>query len=402
MSIFDEAQPASYAGQSFLMIRSSSSGGRKDVLNEFPNSNLQVVEDLGLRPRTFNVEAIINEDPTNNNYIPRRDNFLRVLEKGGRDLLNHPLYGAIDNIVVRSFTLIEDFNDLGAARFSIVFAISDTPGTPIASTDTLSIVSNAGIEAFDDITDNISEVLVIGSFFPANFTAAVEKVNEIVDEFARNTEFLQVAEDAIDQFSLELSELSANVTTLVNNPTALANSIGGLFQTVNGLYSTIEATFEVIKRFFDFAAQDEKTPILQNTAGRIQRARNQNLLNSQIRGQSLVLNYVNAAQINFSTTAQLDEVSQDLENQYQLLVNNTDLSVDTVSQITALRAQTRQFFEQARITTSQIIEVRTEIQPARTLAYQYYGSSELGDDIANLKEDLNVSFIEGDVEIFTE
>ena len=37
--ILNETLPASYAGVSFLTIRSSIDGGRKDALKEFVNSN---------------------------------------------------------------------------------------------------------------------------------------------------------------------------------------------------------------------------------------------------------------------------------------------------------------------------------------------------------------------------
>ncbi len=74
-----------------LVNSTSTSGGRKDVKHEFPNSTFQTIEDLGARQRIYQIAAIINEP----NYINKRDSLLRVLEEGGLGTLIHPFYGRI-------------------------------------------------------------------------------------------------------------------------------------------------------------------------------------------------------------------------------------------------------------------------------------------------------------------
>lgn len=402
MSIFDETLPASYAGVAFLMDRSRIEGGRKDVLKEFPNSDLQTVEDLGLRPRAYTVEAVINQDTNGNNYIQRRDNFLRVLEKGGTDVLIHPLYGRIDNIVVRNFTLNEDFATLGEARFTITFALSDSPGTPIVNGDTLSVVDNAVVNAIAQVNTYLTENFSVSSGFPANFAAAVDKANDIADAFERNTSFLQVTAAGIDNFSEQLVEFRSNITSLINSPNQLVNSISRLFETVDGLYSDTNSTFEVMERFFDFGDEDLQTPIEQNTAGRIERATNQNLLNNLIKSQSLLLNYENASQITFTTVAQVNAFAETLEEQYQSVITGADFDRATLDSITETRIEVQQFFDEQQLSASQVVDVKTVTLPARVIAYQYYGSSQLGFNIAELNEDANVSFIEGNIQVFTE
>ena len=402
MAIFSETLPASYAGISFLMDRSRVEGGRKDVLKEFPNSNLQTVEDLGLRPRTFTVEAIINQDRNGENYIQRRDNFLRALEKGGSDVLIHPLYGRIENIVVRTFTLNEDFTSLGEAKFSITFALSDSTGTPIVSGDTLSVVDNSVVSATNQVNNNVIENFSISNAFPENFTNAINKVNDIVNAFERNTTFLQVTAEGIDNFSEQLVELRNNITSLINIPRNLVNSIQQLFDTVDGLYSDNNSTFEVIERFFNFGDEDIQTPIEQNTVGRIERARNQNLLNNLIKAEALLLNYRNASQINFTTIAQVNSFADILENQYQSVITNANFDNVTLDAITQTRIEVQQFFDEQQLSASQIVDTKTVVLPARVIAYQYYGSANLGFNVAALNNDLNVSFIQGDIQVFTE
>ena len=402
MSIFDETLPASYAGVTFLMDRSTIEGGRKDVLKEFPNSDLQTVEDLGLRPDTYTIEAIINQDRNGENYIQRRDDFLRVLKKGGTDVFIHPLYGRIENVVVRTFTLNEDFASLGEARFNITFALSDSPGTPIVSGDTLSVVNNAVVNAIGQVNEFLIENFNVSTGFPANFTAAVEKVNEIADAFERNTSFLQVTADGIDNFTEELVEFRSNITSLITLPDQLVNSISRLFGTVNGLYNDETSTFEVMQRFFDFGDEDLQTPIEQNTAGRIERATNQNLLNNLVKSQALLLNYENASQITFTTIAEVNEFAETLEDQYQSVITGSDFDPPTLDSITETRIEVQQFFDEQQLNASQVVNVKTVTLPARVIAYQYYGNSNLGFNIAELNEDANVSFLSGNIQVFTE
>ena len=198
-----------------------------------------------------------------------------------------------------------------------------------------------------------------------------------------------------------MSELGDNVASLVSSPVDLAESITSLFESVNGLYATAGATFDVIRGFFDFGDADAETPILQNTAGRIERAKNQNLLNSIIQSQSLVLNYGNAAETEFSTVSELEQAASLLEEQYQKVVAVSELEDDTKKEIETLRVLTQSFFEEQKITTAQIITINTVQIPAKVLSYQYYASSDAGPDIAKLNKENNVSFLNGETQIFT-
>lgn len=400
--ILQETLPASYAGVNFLTLRSEIQGGRKDALKEFPNSNLQNIEDLGLRPRSYSITAIVNPDSSGDNYVQRRDNFLRVLEKGGTDVLIHPLYGRIENIVVRTFTLIEDFTALGEARFSINFALDTTEGTPVLSADTLSIVNNRITQALTAVNQYVTDNFNISNTFPINFTEAVSKANDIVDAFEENTTFLQVVATGIDRFTEELVEFQSNITSLVNSPAGLVNSVSRLFDTVNEIYTNNESTFEVIERFFDFGDEDEGTPIQTNTAGRVERSRNQNLLNNLVKASALLLNYGNASQITFTTVTQVQQFADTLETQYQKVISQAEFDSQTLETIAQTRLEVQQFFEQQRLTANQVVSVNTVQLPARVIAYQYYGSSAQGVNIADLNEDINLSFLEGNIEVFTE
>lgn len=77
------------------------------------------------------------------------------------------------------------------------------------------------------------------------------------------------------------------------------------------------------------------------------------------------------------------------------------LSLSTLNLIELQRVTNRGLFEEQKLTAQQVVTVSTQQIPARVLAFQYYGSSELGDRVARLNGEINVSFLEGDVDILT-
>ena len=214
-----------------------------------------------------------------------------------------------------------------------------------------------------------------------------------------NGEVVTASADAIDSFSSELNDFSASVNSLITNPSNLADSVTSLFNTIDGLYTSVDATVEVLQGFFDFGDNDIEPE--NTTAIRVESNQNNNVLNGTMQGEALILSYFNATQVTFSTVEDLDELSQRLEDQYQRIITN-GLSEDAKSTITDLRTETQKFFDAQRVSIRQIITVETNIIPARVLAFQYYGSSELGADIAGLNNDPNVSFLEGSTRILTE
>ena len=401
MSAIEELQPGSYAEIPFLTRNSAVSGGRKVVVHEFPNSDNQTVEDLGLKRRTYPVTAIITTDSNNQNYIQRRDSFIRVLEKGGADVLVHPYYGRLTGIYVGSYTVSENLNRVGEAVFNIQFLVDTSLGTPQPIGDTIANVNKGKEETQEAVRLDVGNNIEVSNEFPDNFTSLLDKANNIVNAFEENASFLSVSADKINEFSSQLNAFGTNITLLVNNPLALSTSVTNLFETVNGLYNSTQATFEVMQKFFTFGDEDFETPILENTAGRIERAKNQNLINSLMQTQALAFNYQNASNLTFSTVNEVDAIAGILENQYQKVNGFTDLETATLSELTALRTSVQDFLDEAKLNASQIISARTKQLPARVISYQYYEDSSLGQSLAELNKDINVSFIEGDIEIFT-
>ncbi len=405
-----ELLPGSYDGIPFFLDRATVTGGRKDVKKEFPNTNRQLIEDLGKRPRIYNLELIVAADENGENYKQRRDQLIDRLDAGGRATLVHPTFGPIDNIVARTFTLVEDLTRLGDTRVTVLFELDDFDGTP-----SIAVTSPQDIAISADSVRGQAASEFPSRYSPAstanNYNAAVSKLRDVTQAFSDNVSFLAVSSDTIDQFTNQLAGFSDDILQLANSPQELADSVNNLFTSVSNLYSTPSQAFEVLKKFFTFG--DDDVPVERNTASRIQRDRNRVALNGLMQAEALTLAYSAAATIEFNTVVEVDTVVDDLEVEYQDIVvtNSSDintifaetngLSVEVLDSIAVLRSDVQDVFDTQKLSAKRIIGVRTNTIPSRVLAYQYYGESTEGENLAALNEDLNVSFISGDVEILT-
>lgn len=401
MSLVEDILPGSYKNIPFLFRTSTVTGGIKDVKHSYPNSNKQNIEYLGTDPRAFNMRiTITGSGPLNEDYKQVRDTMLAALDKADTPgKLTHPLYGDIENIVCRSWTISEELASLGQGVLTIVFEVDEGPGTPEKSGTTLVELAAGSAAVISAISTGVAENYEVTDSYTNSFQDSVDKLNAVVDEFNNNTDVLQANADKIDAYSQQITDFSNNIASLVKNPQALATSIDTLFETVGGLYTTADGTLTVLTGFFDFG--DDDIDLLSETISKIERTKNRALMNGALQGQALSYAYVNAAEIDYKTVDEIDSVSNTLENQYQKLIASDNLDSETKSNLTDLRVTMQSFLQGEKLTAKQVIEVETNPISSSLLSYQYYGSSEFGNDLADLNSPENPSFLQGTIKILT-
>lgn len=386
---------ASYKNIAFLSPSTTITGGRKDVLHEFPNRDLQNIEDLGLRPRSFNITAIITGDL----YIVQRDRLLAKLEEGGTGVLVHPYFGVINNVVCRNYTLNQSEAELGIATFNIEFAVSNSTGLPIASQSVIASILNRSREVFNKVFNLINNNYRVGTNFIGNFNAAklkILQVNAILDSAAQ---FLPADATKINEFNAVSSAQKRNINSITVDPNALATSNNEIFTEFSTLYSGPVAQTAATAQIFEFGADD--TIIIPTTAGLQQRKNNNDILNASTNTLALAIGYQSAANIEFGNVQDLDTQENILEQQYQFIVDNPGLDDETLQAITEERTETQAFFNDQRLTVSQIVDARTNTLPARMIAYQYYKDSTRGQELIDLNDEPNVSFMQGAIKVLS-
>jgi prophage DNA circulation protein len=396
VSLIEQTLPASYKGVPFLVTSSSITGGQKTVKHVFPNSSTQVIEDLGKSQRIYNIQALIQAS-SEDTYLQERDRLLAILEQGGTGKLTHPFYGNIENVKVTTYTIVEDFTNLGEGRINVTFEISTGSGIPVKAQNTVSEINNLNESAKILLSANFIDSYVIG--FPSTYTQAVEKLNQCVTAFSENTSFFQADADSINAFALELSSLESNITSLANSPQELFDSINNMYLAMGNIYPTTQVAVDSLKKFFIFGNDD--TSVTQNTSQRIERVKTLNIVNHTIQAFALLDAYFNAAQIDFYTVADVETVANDLDECYQNLIASDVLSFDFKDSLTDIRTRAQEFFDQQKLTAQQIITVNTNRMSSSLLAFQYYGESSKSLAILKLNNIVDPSSVEGDIEIFT-
>lgn len=398
----EDLHEASYRGVFFFVDSSETTGGRKDAKKKIVDSNRQVIEDFGLDQRIFVVSGVITQRQGTNGevitpYIQARDAFLQALEKGGTGILIHPWYGRLENIVARTWVLNETLARLGIGLISITFEISNTDGVPIATEFVLTKVVLAHEEVLEIAKTKLEELWDATSNI---FQDGIDKANNFINAVNEATRPLAAVSTEINKHTNLISNFSTNVTTLVNNPQQLSDSVFSIMDSVGGLYSSAEGTIIAFKGLFDFGDDDIDAP--QTTKIAIDRKRNNDAYNATTQAMALSFSYLNASQVEYETVDAIVEAASDLEIQYQKLFESDDIDGEVMEALTELRTITQGFFDEQKLTANQVIIVQTNPMSTRLIAFAYYGSSELGEPIAELNMLYDSVYHQGDLRIFTE
>ena len=370
-------------------------GGKKAIVRQFPNKNSQSVETLGLKPRKYSLDVIIN-DKVNQDYFSYRDSLIATLESDGAGVLIHPLYGRIEDVIAVNYSINERFAEFGGATVSVNFEVDKNTGIPQASANVSTQLATLNQSVQDAINADIAQNFNVTPGFFGNFTAAAEKITSIIDSTAGATAFIGEQSDSINEFSAEIGSLSASVNSLVTNPIALADSITGLFDSVNGLYASSDATLDTVKGFFNFGNSDSE--ITETTAGKAERNKNNTTLNNAVKTSSLGYAYVSASEKEYLTTDDINDELADLELQYQSVLSASESVVEA---LTDLRELSLKVFDEKRQNAKQITDIYEKRTSCRLLSFNYYGDDSLGQNIADLNTIDDVSFVSGEVKVFT-
>ncbi len=401
----EDLQPASFRNIVFLVSTSGIAGGRKNARKSFVSSDLQLIEDLGLRQREFTLSGVIAARRSNDgtveitSYRDARNTLLAALEEEGPGVLIHPFFGRIENLSVINYNLNESMSSLGDASIDITFAVSNTDGLPLAQPSVLAGVVEKAADSLAASNTTITDSFEVTTSFTGNFAAALDKLQEFVDLLRDVTNVSSIVETKLDPYNKLVSQFEDNLSTLVSTPATLADDSIELVEDTNALYTTKRETFDTYVRMFTFG--DSDTPINPTTAGLVERKGNNDHYNASVQTMALSKAYENAVQLTFNTDEDIDAVAATLEDQYQKIVTASNLSDKEEEALAALRIEATSFFNAQRVTKPQIIEVRTNATSSRLIAYQYYGSSDLGDAIANLNGLPDPAFLRGDVRILS-
>lgn len=382
---------ASYKGVEFIFVSSSIAGGKKVAEKELIQSDLQIIEELGKKQRSYSVSALVALIGQETDYIQKRDRILTAFESPGAGTLVHPIHGIIPNVIVRSWSLNESINDIGVGELQIDFGITSVNVGPVQESLSPVALVQTNKAVKEVAASKIESIYQSGTKLLGTYAAAKSKVAAIGEKFNTVTRFAAKQADSLtdvitaptDTLANTIGEFNRAVVTLANAPKQLAASITNTFETINSTIATTSATFEVFKQFFGFGWTTDIELRFNTVANRVKNNNNR-ILNDTINGLALSYAYVNASQKDYQTTDEIDADIATLEAQFNNLISRPNIDQDFLAVIHDARETANEVFAQQRLKASSIINVDIGLASARSLAYQYYGDDSQANNIAKL------------------
>lgn len=214
---------ASFRGVPFLVASSEMAGGRRAIVNQFPDRDDPFVEDLGRSARSFRVEAYV----LGNAYVAERNAVLDALEAAGPGELVHPYHG-VRRAQCMTYSVREASAEGGFASFAIEFA--EAPLQAVAPTIDDDPVTQVGAAADRAVAASRAEL--VASYDVAGLPAfALSTVESAIAAAATELEAQLLP---IVTTTQEAAELAGRVRLIVAQSAALARAPGDAIDALRG------------------------------------------------------------------------------------------------------------------------------------------------------------------------
>lgn len=169
---------ASFRGVSFFAAQRAGEGGRRLVMNEYPDRDDPYVEDLGRRGRVYRFSGYV----IGGDFDKARDALIEACEKAGEATLVHPTYGAL-TVQCDRYGWTESDEEGGMCRFDFSFFESGANAYPSAEIDTVASLSSVVADAYADFAESFSgvfEVLEVPAFILETAAAQLSDLSALL------------------------------------------------------------------------------------------------------------------------------------------------------------------------------------------------------------------------------
>lgn len=390
MTQLAELRPASYRGARFLIGDVSTDGGRKQVVHEFPNSDRREIDDLGLLNKTYSITGLVTTSAA-------RDSLIRALDGDGLGELVHPVFGTL-NVSSQPYTVTETTRDLGVIRFQMSFIQTAPQLFPVSSPAKQAEISNQASSVISAVNNEIATRFEVEGI--ANFDSAQSKLLAVADAILGQSFSTAIDQGIVSVFSKAVAVYTSGINMNIFDPKTLALTFTGMFKEFGLLSQDAQTMLNLVIGLIDFGDSDEPTPT--TTAVRIQRENNRQLVNSATRFNAMAQSYDNAVNIDFISAVDLEATEQQLEEAYQSVINDNNLTDATNLLLIDLRTSVQNFLDEETNTAFKVaLVIDVHEQPVSILAYSYYGSTDNTESIVTLNSIVDPSFVEGNINVLT-
>lgn len=388
MTVFEQLQSASFKRFTFLVESETASAGKKVIAHEYPNSDKRFAEELGARPYTFTIPAIVHGD------VNLRRRFEQLLNEPGIGTLVHPVYGTL-NVMAGAYTVASNQTRIGEFRFNLTFYATDDNVTP-----SVDLPSNSQVtDKVDDVSKATGDALenqYIDPTFVDSFNAAKDKVDA----------FFAAAQAEAAKIKNPITQNLSSFNSLLNS---FRSGVSGIIQSASNVREALESTFLELSNIANlpadladawdalivFGSDDE---LIENTTvKRDEIINNRNTINDYIKIQSLARSYEASVYTEFQTDIELIAEREEQEENF-IEITLAGITPDSIAESALIVLQPnvrdniftlRSIYNDVSAQLLQNTWRVVELTPGRTsiflMSYRYYGN----DDNVSLLQTLN-------------
>jgi prophage DNA circulation protein len=251
---FDEEnqqrKKASFRGNSFFILDSDRSVGRRNVIHQYPFKDDPYIEDLGRDVDEFTINGYVIQNSDNeHDYIDERDALIKALREEGPGILIHPYYGELIVNLSNKARIEESFAQGGIARFTMSF-VQAIEGVGLNTQvvqeekDYVDIVDNEAENSLNMAKDSFFEAFDVSNISSYVQDSIMDSIDSLYDMMQLVTNLVKYASPSQVAKSLSyLGETYAGISvSTLSDICGFANAISGMFDGLNsigGMYGEI-------------------------------------------------------------------------------------------------------------------------------------------------------------------
>ena len=313
-----ELHRGSFKGITFLYREVTESGEIKHIVHEYPNSDKQLIEVLGLRPSPFTIQIVLS----GNSDLEKKRELTSAFKNGEKGIFVHPVDGPINNMVATSWRPKESDSQVGVTIMEVTFKPSGTTGIPKKTTNQKSAIEKQADKTENEIASSVDKEFEISKESPSNFEAGKTKLDGVVDSFKNVAkDFTVSAGETLDKYNASVNEFNAGINGYLNDPEGLGPAIKDIMVKVAPLIEDKNDATKALATFYNFGSGDVE--IIPTTATLIERKKNNDTINTAMQGLALSEAYFAATDTEFTTVQDVEEEESSLEAAYQSIKNES-------------------------------------------------------------------------------
>jgi prophage DNA circulation protein len=217
-----ELKPASFRGVPFFVNSIETTAGRKTAVHEYPDKNINFVEDMGRATKEFSIDAYL----IGKRYLEDKSALTAALEREGPGVLVHPYYGRVMVQLIGVARIRESKDEGGVAVVTMVFSESEEPLAQPSELDTLAAL----IDAVNATIEGVK------SGFAAAFDL-FQAAKNIVDDVAAAINDATVTLETVKSKGKSALDFKNQIANLRNNTSALMASADDLFESFRAIFT---------------------------------------------------------------------------------------------------------------------------------------------------------------------